>query len=142
MSNKLLVGFTGGVLGALALVLVMFVMQFADFGSPFFVEMYQSAFGPNPPADHIISAVLFLLNGGIWGLLFAAFVRYPTTFKGVAFGILPMLFTLVVLNPLVGEPIFNGFTVIGILMPVVFYMVIWGTFLGVYTAYNTKETAV
>lgn len=142
MSNRLLVGFTGGVLGALALVLVMFAMQFASFGSPFFVEMYQSAFGPNPPVDHIISAVLFLLNGGIWGLLFAAFVRHPTTLKGFMFGILPTLFTWIVLNPLVGEPMFNGFTVIGILMPVLFYMVIWGTFIGVYTAYNYKETTV
>lgn len=139
MSNRLLVGFTGGVLGALALVLIMYAMQFAGLVTPTFIRMYQAAFGVNPPMDHIISAIIFLLLGGIWGMLFAVFVKHPTTLKGFMFGILPTLFTWLVLNPLVGEPMFNDFTFIGILMPILFNMVIWGTFIGVYTAYNYKE---
>lgn len=140
MSNRLSVGFTGGVLGALALVLVMYAMDFAGFDRPAFVEMYQAVFGANPPMDHIISAILFLISGGIWGMIFAALVKYPTTLKGFLFGILPTLFLWVVINPLIGEPMFNDFTFVGIIMPILFNMVIWGTFIGVYCAYNYKET--
>lgn len=134
MNNRLAVGFVGGALGAILLVIIMYIMQVADMGAPAFVQMYQGMFGTNPPADQIIAAILFVISGGIWGLLFTAFVKYPTVLKGMLFGLLPSLWIWVVVNPILGKPLFNDFTVKGILMPLIFNVVIWGTFVGWYAS--------
>ena len=111
MSNRLTSGFTGGALGALLLIVVMYIMMLMGMGDPAFLKMYRAMFGSNPPIDHIISGLLFLLAGGLWGLLFAAMVKHPTIIKGMLFGILPTLFLWVVINPIIGQPLFNDFTV-------------------------------
>ncbi len=46
------------------------------------------------------------------------------------FGILPSLWLWVVVAPVVGNPLFNGFTTQGILMPLLFDVILWGTFVG------------
>jgi hypothetical protein len=126
-------GFVGGLLGALLLVVIMYLMQLMGMGDPAFVEMYRGMFGgENPPTDHIIAGILFLLAGGLWGLLFAAMVKHPTILKGMLFGLLPSLFLWVVINPMIGKPLFNDFTLKGLLMPLFFNVVIWGAFIGWY----------
>ena len=101
-------------------------------GDPGFVGLYRTTFGANPPIDQIIAALLFIISGGIWGIVFALLVKHPSTLKGFLFGLLPTLCLWVIVNPVVGKPLFNGFTTKGILMPLVFNMVIWGSFVGWY----------
>lgn len=130
--NRYTRGFIGGCLGAIILAIVMYIMKAAGQGEPAFVGMYQATFGANPPADQIIAAILFIISGGIWGVVYVLFVKNSTVLKGFLFGILPSLWLLVVVNAFLHKPLFNGYTAKGILMPLFFNMVIWGSFLGWY----------
>ena len=134
MNNRIAVGFIGGALGAILLVVVMYIMQAAGMGAPAFVKMYHAMFGSNPPIDQIIAAIIFIISGGIWGILFTLLVKHPTILKGMLFGLLPSLWLWVVVNPIIGQPLFNDFTLKGILMPLLFNVVIWGTFMGWYAS--------
>lgn len=134
MNNRISVGFIGGALGAIILVVVMYIMQAAGMGAPAFVNMYHAMFGVNPPIDQIIAAIIFIISGGIWGIIFTLLVKHPTILKGMLFGLLPSLWLWVVVNPIIGQPLFNDFTLKGILMPLLFNVVIWGTFMGWYAS--------
>lgn len=135
MKNSLSTGFIAGSIGAVLLVIIMYVMKATGLGAdPAFVSMYRGMFGENPPVDQVIAAILFIISGGIWGAVFTALVKNPTLLKGFLFGILPTLWLWIVVNATLGKPLFNDFTVKGLLMPIVFNMVIWGTFVGWYTA--------
>jgi hypothetical protein len=138
MSSRLKTGFIGGVIGALILIVVMYILQLAGMGQPAFVGMYRAVFGSQPPVDHIIAGILFLLSGGLWGLLYAAIVKHSTVLKGMLFGLLPSLFLWVVINPIIGKPLFNDFSTKGLLMPLLFNVVIWGTFIGWYCSARYK----
>jgi hypothetical protein len=102
MNRRLLQGFLAGYLRAVILVIIMFIMKAAGMGNPGFVGMYRSTFGAHPPIDKVIAALLFIICLGFW------------------------------VNSVIGKPLFNDFTAKGILMPVVFDMVIWGSFVGWY----------
>ncbi len=132
MNNRYTKGFVAGSLGAILLVVVMYVLKAAGQGEPGFVDMYKSAFvaSPEPPLDHIIAAVLFILSGGVWGVLYAMLVKIPTMLNGFLFGLLPTLWLWIAVNTFIGKPLFNGFSIKGILMPLLFNMVIWGCFVG------------
>lgn len=132
MNRRLSHGFIAGALGAVILVVLMYIMQAAGMGDPGFVGMYRAQFGANPPADQFIAAVLFIIAGGIWGLIFGLLVKYPTVLKGFLFGLLPSLWLWVVVNSYLGKPLFNSFTGKGLIMPIIFNMVIWGSFVGWY----------
>ncbi len=134
MNRRLSQGFIAGALGAVILVIVMYIMKVAGMGEPGFVGMYRAQFGSNPPADQFIAAILFIIAGGIWGLIFALLVKHPTVLKGFLFGLLPSLWLWVVVNGYLGKPLFNGFAVKGLVLPVIFNMVIWGSFIGWYLA--------
>ncbi|WP_347160139.1 hypothetical protein [Pontibacter chitinilyticus] len=134
MNNRLATGFIGGALGALLLIVIMYILQAAGMGAPGFVKMYQGMFGGDDAGAQVIAAILFMISGGIWGLIFTAFVKNPTIPKGMIFGILPCLWIWVVVNPVLGKPLFNDFTVKGLLMPFFFNVVIWGTFVGWYAS--------
>lgn len=82
--------------------------------------MYRAQFGANPPADQFIAAVLFIIAGGIWGLIFGLLVKHPTVLKGFLFGLLPSLWSWVVVNSYLGKPLFNGFAVTGLVLPIIF----------------------
>lgn len=140
MDNKLVKGFIAGALGAVVLTVVMYILKAAGMGDPAFVGMYRSLFDANPPADQIIAAVLFIISGGIWGVVYALLVKHPTVMNGFFFGILPTLWLWVVINAVIGKPLFNDFTLKGILMPIIFNMVIWGTITGWYMA-SKREVA-
>lgn len=141
MSSRLKTGFIGGIIGALILIVVMYILQLAGMGQPAFLGMYRAVFGNHPPLDHVIAGILFLLSGGLWGLLYAAIVKHSSVLKGMLFGLLPSLFLWVVINPIIGKPLFNDFTTMGLLMPLLFNVVIWGSFIGWYCSarYNTAQ---
>ena len=133
MSRTLRTGFVAGMIGAVILIVVMYLMRVAGLGgAPGFVGIYRAMFGPRPLVEHILGAAGFALAGGIWGLVFAALMSSPSVLKGMAFGLAPSLFLWLVIAPAMGNPIFNGFTLQGILMPLIFNVLIWGSFVGWY----------
>lgn len=132
MRKPLTNGFVAGFLGALILVIVMYIMDLAGMGEPGFVAMHRAAFGINPPMDHVVAAIIFVTSGGVWGSIFAWMVKQPTVFKGFLFGFLPTLWLWTVVNYTIGKPLFNGFEAKGLLLPIIFNMVIWGSFAGWY----------
>ncbi len=134
MNKRSMVGCTAGVLGAIILVTVMYIMKILGLGDPGFVGIYRSTFGANAPQDHFLAAILFMISGGIWGLLFTLLVKDPTVVKGMFFGILPTLWLWIVVNAFIGKPLFNNFTPKGLLLPILFNVIIWGSFIGWFTA--------
>lgn len=142
MKHSLATGFIGGCLGAIILVAIMYIMKAAGSGDPGFVAIYRSTIGSNPPADEIIAAILFIICGGIWGLIFSLLVKQPTILKGILFGLLPTLWLWIVVNAFLGKPLFNGFNLKGIIFPLIFNMLIWGSFLGWYTSRKMRAVVV
>lgn len=132
MDNRYTKGFVAGCLGATLLVVIMFILKAAGQGDPGFVSIYRTTFvaSPEPPLDQVIAAFLFILSGGVWGVLFSVLVKKPTILNGFLFGLLPTLWLWVVVNAFIGKPLFNGFEIQGIVMPLIFNMVIWGCFVG------------
>ena len=130
MTQRLMQGFIGGCLGAVVLVVIMYIMQaMGMMDQPPFVSMYQGTFGD---ANQVIAAILFILAGGVWGLIFGLLVKEPTIGKAMLFGLLPTLWLLVPVNAYMGKPLFNGFDPKGLIMPIIFNVVIWGSVLGWY----------
>jgi hypothetical protein len=132
MSNRLAQGFIAGAIGAVILVVIMYIMKAAGMGEPGFVQMYQGTFGTNPPTDQIAGAILFIISGGIWGLIYALLIKHSTVLKGLLFGFLPTLWLWVAVNAFLGKPLFNGFDVKGLVMPLIFNMLVWGSYVGWY----------
>lgn len=132
MNRRLKTGFIAGSLGAIILVVVMYLMKAAGMGEPGFVGMYKAMFGANPPADQFIAAGIFIISGGIWGIVFAYFIKRPTILKGILFGLLPTLWLWIVVNAVIGKPLFNNFDPKGLILPMIFNMLIWGSFVGWY----------
>lgn len=133
MKVSIKTGFIAGCIGAIILVIVMYIMKAAGLGEPGFIVMYRGMTHSTSASDPLIAGLLFVIaGGGIWGILFALLVKNPTLLKGFLFGILPTLWLWVVVNSMVGKPLFNGFEMMGIVMPLVFNMVLWGSFVGWY----------
>ncbi|CAN5135611.1 hypothetical protein BH09BAC2_BH09BAC2_20890 [soil metagenome] len=133
MKVSLKTGFIAGCIGAIILVVAMLLMNVAGLGDPPFIGMYRGMTHSNSTSDPFIAGLIFIVaGGGIWGILFALLVKKPTLLKGFLFGILPTLWVLIAVNCMLGKPLFNGFDLKGILMPVLFNMVIWGSFVGWY----------
>ncbi len=135
-------GFIAGCLGAVILIVVMYILKAMDMGEPAFVGMYRGMTHSDAPSDAIIAAILFIISGGVWGILFALLVKDPTILKGFLFGILPSLWLWVVVNAVLGKPLFNGFEVKGLVMPIIFNMVIWGSFVGWYCSRKPQDSVV
>lgn len=138
MKHSLATGFIGGCIGAIVLVIIMYIMKAGGMGDPGFVGIYHATFGSNPPADEIIAAILFIISGGIWGLIFTLLIKNPTVLKGILFGFLPTLWLWTVVNAFMGKPLFNGFDLKGIIFPLIFNMLIWGSILGWYCSRKVK----
>ena len=132
MSQRLINGFVGGCLGALVLVIIMYIMLAVNGAVPPFVGMYRGTFGTNAASDQFIATILFIISGGVWGLLYGLLVKRSTIGSAMLFGFLPTLWLLIAVNAFLGKPLFNGFTPMGIIMPVIFNVVIWGFVLGWY----------
>jgi hypothetical protein len=68
-------------------------------------------------------------------------VKRPTVLKGILFGLLPNLWLWIAVAGALGKPLFNGFTLMGILGPVIFNMLIWGSILGWYASRKLNKVA-
>ena len=73
-----------------------------------------------------------IVAGGVWGGIYGLAVTKPSILTGMLFGLLPALFQWVVLAPLSRQPLFFGVTPIGIGLPVLFCMLVWGGIAGYY----------
>ncbi|MEO6069370.1 MAG: DUF6789 family protein [Chitinophagaceae bacterium] len=143
MKASVKTGFIAGCLGAIILVVIMYTMKALGLGEPGFIGMYRGMTHSNSEYDPLIAGLLFVLaGGGIWGILFALLVKNPTLLKGFLFGILPTLWLWVVVNAMVGKPLFNGFEMKGLVMPLLFNMVIWGSFVGWYCSTRKGNRAI
>ncbi len=133
MKVSIKTGFIAGCIGAIILVVAMYILKAAGLGEPGFIGMYRGMTNTNSPSDPLIAGLIFVVaGGGIWGIIFALLVKNPTLIKGLLFGILPTLWLWVVVNAMLGKPLFNGFNMMGLLMPLIFNMLIWGSFVGWY----------
>ncbi len=114
---------------------IMYSLQAANLsGTPGFVNIYRAAYGAGDSLTaHIFGALGFIIAGGLWAVLFVLIVREPTVWKGMLFGFVPTLFLWLVLAPLTGQPIFNGFTTRGILFPILYNVIVWGAVVGFLT---------
>ncbi len=142
MKVSAMTGFIAGCIGAVVLAVIMYIMKAADMGNPAFVDMYQGMTHSTSSSDDVIAAILFIIAGGIWGVIFALLVKNPTLLKGFLFGILPTLWLWTVVNLALGKPLFNGFELKGLILPLVFNMVIWGSITGWYCAQQVRKVAV
>ena len=140
MKNALKAGFIGGCIGAVVLAVVTYLMQAAGKGAPPFVTMYRDSIGTHP-GYQVVAVILFIISGGIWGLIFTWIVKRPTILKGILFGLLPNLWIWLAIDGYFGKPLFNGFTLMGIVGPVIFNMLIWGSILGWYASRKLKTSA-
>lgn len=138
MKHSLKTGFVGGCIGAVVLALISYLMQAAGESVPSFVSTYRATIGAHP-ADQLVALILFIISGGIWGLIFGWMVKRPTILKGILFGLLPNLWLWIAIAGALGKPLFNGFTLMGILAPIVFNMLIWGSILGWYASRKIKS---
>jgi len=127
--------FKAAFLGALILITIMYLLMITGLaGNPGFVNIYHAILGEYMPVlDHFLAALLFAISGGIWGLVFRL-IPNPSPIKGMIFGILPSLWLWIVVSPIVSGLFFNGFTFKGILLPLLFNCVIWGSFVGWYVS--------
>ena len=131
--NNITKGFVAGAIGAVILAAIMFAMFFASLGdAPAFVAMYRKMAGENVPLDYFLGTLGFIGAGGIWGAIYALAVKKPSVLSGMIFGILPTLFLWLIISPLMSGAIFNGFAVKGLIMPIIFNVLIWGSFVGWY----------
>lgn len=142
MSRTITTGFTAGFLGALLLIVVMVLMQALDLaGDPGFIGNYRAVFHTNSPLDPWISGLLFALSGGVWGAIYAAVVKRPNVMNGMVFGLLPTLWLWLVVLPVTGKPAFGGFAPPALLMPILFNIVLWGSFIGWYCSRHIRNEA-
>jgi len=140
MKDPFRIGFSGGLLGALIVIVMMYVVQTAGNGElPAFVSHYRAFFPSNPPFDHVVSALVYALSGGVWGVLYALTAKNPSMQSGALFGLLPTLWTWLAVAPVSGRELFHGFTVRGILLPLIYNVLVWGTFLGWYCSRRDAE---
>lgn len=140
MTTRLKTGFVGGFLGALLLAALMYALYGAGLlGPPGFVGNYRAAFEPGAPLGHVFATLLFAVSGGVWGLVYGALAKRSTPLKGMAFAFLPTLWFWIVVAGIMGSPLFGGFTAKGLLLPVLFNVVLWGSFLGWYGARRSSS---
>ena len=133
MKHPLKIGFIGGCLAAIVLAIISYIMQVAGKSIPPFVSTYRATIGTHP-ADQVVALILFIISGGIWGLIFTWMVKRPTILKGILFGLFPNLWLWIVVNGALGKPLFNDFSLMGIVGPVIFNMLLWGSILGWYAS--------
>ena len=79
-----------------------------------------------------LGLVAAVAAGGAWGALFGLAVKRPSMLAGMLFGLLPALFQWLVLAPLSRQPVFFGATALGIALPVLFCVLVWGGITGYY----------
>lgn len=129
---RLLLGGMAGEVGALVVLALMYILYAGGIQpAPEHVRAAASVFQSDlSPVVHAMGIFAFLIMGTLWGALFGVLVARPNVLKGMLFGLAPALFSWLVLAPIAGERPFWGFTPAGLLVPPLFYVLIWGSLVG------------
>ncbi len=107
-------------------------------GDPGFIKVYHITFVDTLTfMDHNLASLLFAISGGIWGVIFRI-IPEPEPLKGLLFGLLPSLWVWTAVAIYTGTPLFYGFTFPGIVKPLFFNCLIWGTFIGWFVSTNSR----
>lgn len=133
MKQRITTGFKAGFIGALILILIMFILQAVHIsGRPGFVEIYEFTFHVQAGTPGVFAAaLLFALSGGIWGAIFHVLFK-PGILNGILYGLLPSLWLWLIIQPYLDRPVFGGFAWKAIVFPLIFNCLIWGSFVGWY----------
>jgi len=132
-----------GALGAVLLWIIQMVMHSAGQGQPpLGTAVAGKMLGMEGSAATVVGALLFVLSGAIWGAIYAALVPRINWKTGLLFSLVPWLFVMFVMLPLLGKPVFAGGDAKGILMPLMLNA-IWGVVTGALTpSLATRRAAV
>ena len=112
--------------------LIQLVLQTSTGAPPLGSAVAGKFLGLSGGAALIIGLVLFLLAGAAWGALYGAVAPRISVISGAIFGLLPWLFVMVAIYPIMGKPLFAGGDAMGIAAPLVLN-VIWGAIVGALT---------
>jgi len=129
--DRIVKGLTAGAIGAVILATIMFLMFLLNLGGmPGFVGIQRRMMGENVPVDFILGTIGFIAAGAIWGMIYSQIVKKPSVISGLLYGFVPTCFLWLVISPLMKGVIFNGFALQGIVFPIIFNVLIWGSFVG------------
>lgn len=134
MKASLKDGFVGGLIGSVAVLLALSLLVLVGFApkAPF-VGAYQAVLGGGWVTAAVVGGLLFLFFGALWAVPFALLIPNPTILKGVLWGLLPTLWMWTFVPAvLTGGPLFGGFAVQGLVMPIIMNCLIWGSIVGWY----------
>ena len=133
-------GFIGGVWGSLAVAGAIGLLVLIGMApKAMYTAAYQTSIGGDWLTATIIGGLLFVLIGALWAVPFALLVPNPTIIKGMLFGLLPTLWAWTfVPGVLLDAPLFGGFTLPGLLIPIVMNCLIWGSIVGWYCERRTS----
>ena len=134
--KRTVTGFFAGLLGTAVMTAIIYILLAGRLiGSPDFVLTERNWLGPhNLFVDYALGTLGFLIAGGIWGGLFCLLVPRPSIAKGILFGIVPTVFHWLMAPIMLHQPLFLGFKPLGILLPILFNVFIWGAVTGYYAA--------
>ena len=143
MQERWTIGFVGGLIGGVLIAALQGTLWMICGPVPRFVAVYQHVLGPAPVwTASLIGGALFVLSGGLWGVLFVASISPSTVMKGILFGIAPAFWLFLVVAPLVlGQPIFFGFAAPRIILPLLFNCLVWGGMVGWYVRRHEERSA-
>lgn len=137
MSPTVRTALTGAFIGSLAVVAAFgLLLLIGQIPKAPFVAQWQEMMGGGWLLATLLGGAAFVAIGTLWGLPFA-WVPNPTILKGMLYALLPTVWALVAWPAINGKPVFAGGDPVGILIPVVMNVVIWGSILGWYTSRRT-----
>ena len=132
---------TGAFLGSLAVVgAFLILLVIGQIPKAPFVGQWQTFFGGGWVLASVLGGALFVLIGTLWGLPFA-WVPRPTIPKAMLYALVPTLWAIWAWPAINGQPVFAGGDPVGLLIPVVMNVVIWGSILGWYARRHARALA-
>lgn len=121
-----------GLLGAVVLWIIQMVMASGGGNPPTGTAVAMKLLQMQGIAAWVVGAVLFFLAGAVWGAIYGAVAPRINALTGAIFGLVPWLFVMLALLPILGKPLFAGGAPMGIVMPLILN-VLWGLITGALT---------
>lgn len=129
--TRMATGATAGLIGSAVAAATWYAIHWAGVASaPPSLLMVNAAMGLTGIAAVALGLLASIVAGGVWGGMYGLAVNRPSILTGMLFGILPALFQWVVLAPLSRQPLFFGGTAVGIGLPILFCVLVWGGLTG------------
>lgn len=131
--TRMITGAVAGLIGSAVAATAWYAIHWAGVAStPPSLVTVSVVMGLTGIAAVALGLIASILAGGFWGGVYGLAVTKPSIPMGMLFGLLPALFQWVVLAPLSRQPLFFGGTAVGIALPVLFCVLVWGGITGYY----------